>query len=299
MNYLRAALLATILLLPIGVNTPALRYRFSSGTVIVMWIEDGAVILAADSRAMTDEGHADDDCKLLAFSGNIIFTSAGKAHMEIVQPYNAVWEARVVARQTIVRLPRNNNAEPARDIATALAASWGNAAKSYFGHILSLDGGADALRHVTSSYGVLIEGIFAVRGADGAVAVSHMLISLDSTKQGTTIKATPSILGPGFAVMGEQSIFLDYVPHPKNELAARQFKQWQRSVAHKSQSEQNVAFIGQLARWTVDAGFADVGGDVDEVMLNAKGVNWIHRKSVCPADSHSQNFDIGSKQKRK
>jgi len=298
MNDLRAALFVTILLLPIGAGAPALRERFSSGTVIVISIEDGAVILAADSRAMTDEGHTDDDCKLLAFSGYIIFSSAGEAHMEIAQPYSAVWDARVAARQSVMRLPHNNNAAPARDIATSLAASWGNAAKSYFGPITSLDGGADALRHVASSYGNLIEGIFAVRGANGTVAVSHMLISLDSTIHGTTIKATPSILGPGISVMGEQRIVVDHFPQPKNELAARQLKQWQKSVAEKPQNDQRLSFIAQLAQWTVDAGIPQVGGDVDEVMLDASGVNWVHRKSVCPADSHLQNFDVGSKQKR-
>jgi hypothetical protein len=298
MNYLRASLSASILLLAIGVRAPASRDRFTSGTVIVISIEDGAVILAADSRAMTDEGHTDDDCKLLAFSGNIIFSSAGKAHMEIAQPYSAVWDARVAARKSVVSLPHNNKSVPARDVATSLAASWGKAAVSYFSPIVSLEGGADVLRHLASSYGVLVEGIFAVRGADGAVAVSHMLISLDSTISGTTIKATPSILPSGISVMGDHSIVANYVPQPQNELAARQFKQWQKSVADKPQNEQHLSFIAQLAQWTVDAGIPQVGGDVDEVMLNAGGVKWLHRKSVCPQDSQLQNFDVGSKRKR-
>lgn len=278
-------------------GVPELRYRFSSGTVIVISIEDNAVILAADSRAMTDEGHTDDDCKLLAFGDSYVFTSAGQAHVELYKPYAAVWDARVAARQSIAELPHNENVAPARDLATSLAASWGNAATTYFGPIAS-HGGADALRRLANSSGEVVEGIFAVRAATGDIALSHTIISLDSMKSIATIKASPSILGPGIAAMGNGSIVRNYVPRPKNEAAARQLQLWEKSVTDKPRNEKLLSFVAQLAQWTVDAGLPGVGGDVDEVLLNGDGVNWIRRKRVCLADSSAQNLDVGSKRRR-
>lgn len=123
---------ATALLGAVRMDCPIIRTRSSSGTIIVLAIETNKVILAADSRAMTDRGgHTDDDCKLLIFGKNIIFASSGEAHLEVTAPYKAVWDARAAARRSITGLSQKKDAQ-ARDIANALAFSASPSSASIF-----------------------------------------------------------------------------------------------------------------------------------------------------------------------
>ena len=133
------ALLATALLSAVGLDFPIIQTRSSSGTVIVIAIEADKIILAADSRAMTDRGgHTDDDCKLLIFGKNIIFTSSGEAHLGVAGPHKTVRDARAAARRFIATLPQKKDAL-ARDLANALALSWAKAAVNFFQPVVNYE----------------------------------------------------------------------------------------------------------------------------------------------------------------
>jgi hypothetical protein len=246
------------------------------------------VIVAADSRAMTDGGsHRDDDCKILVFGKDIIFASSGLAHTELVRPYAAVWDAKVAAKESVAELSHDKNAT-ARGIADALASSWEKAAAIYFEPIVK-EGGEKAFSVVPAlQRGQIVEAVFIVRTLDDAIAVTHAVVLLDRTTYPSTIVSSSSPIGikPGWAVMGNSNVFINYIPQPKNASAQLQVQGWLKSVANLSVDEQQLSQVGQLVQWTIDAGIPDIGGDVDElVMLRATGARWVHRKSVCPADS--------------
>jgi hypothetical protein len=230
---------ATALLGVVRMDCPIIRTRSSSGTVIVLAIETDKIILAADSRAMTDRGgHTDDDCKLLIFGKDIIFASSGEAHLEVTAPYKAV----------------------------------------------SLSIHADQI----------VEGVFAVRGINGSLIVSHVLISLDPMKTVPTIISTPTLLQAPpahWSVLGYSTVAANYIPQPKNELALLQFHKWQNSVLSKSPGEQKILYAAQLAQWTIDSGFSEVGGAVDEAVLDNNGARWVRRKSNCQQDSREGGHD--------
>jgi hypothetical protein len=288
-----AALLAISLSGAVATNRPIAQARSSSGTVIVISIETNMVILAADSRAMTNRGgHTDDDCKLLIFGKNIIFASAGEAHLEITGPYKAVWDARSAARRSIVRFPQKKDAQ-ARDLARALAFSWAKAAVDFFQPVVN-HGGKDDFVSLSIHADQIVEGVFAVRDINGSLVVSHVLISLDAMKTVPTIISTPTLLQappPHWSVLGYNTVAANYLPQPKNELALLQLRNWRNSVGSKSLDEQKILFAAQLVQWTIDSGYSEVGGIVDEAVLDNNGARWVRRKSNCQEDSREGGHD--------
>lgn len=288
-----AVLLATSLPGAVATNRPIIQARSSSGTVILISIETNMIILAADSRAMTDRGgHTDDDCKLLIFGKNIIFASSGEAHLEVTAPYKAVWDARVAARRSIAGLSQKKDTQ-ARDVANALSSSWAKAAVSFFQSVVNY-GGKDDFVSLSIHADQIVEGVFAVRGINGSLIVSHVLISLDPMKTVPTIISTPTLLQappPHWSVLGYNAVAANYLPQPKNELALLQLQSWRNSVASKSLDEQEILFAGQLVQWTIDSGFSEVGGVVDEAVLDNSGARWVRRKSNCQEDSSEGGHD--------
>ena len=286
-------LLATSLSGAVEIDRPINQPRSSSGTVIVISIETNKVILAADSRAMTDRGgHRDDDCKVLIFGKNIIFTSSGEAHLEITGSYKAVWDARAAARRSIRGLSQKKDAQ-ARDVANALAFSWAKLAVNFFQSVVNY-GGKDDFVGLSIHADQIVEGVFAVRGINGSLIVSHVLISLDPMKTVPIIISTPTLLQAPPAhwfVLGYSTVAANYIPEPKNELALLQFHQWQDSVVGKSPDEQKILYAAQLAQWTIDSGFSEVGGVVDEAVLDNNGAKWVRRKSNCQEDSSEGGHD--------
>ena len=287
------ALLATALLGAVGLDRPIIQTRSSSGTIIVIAIETDKIILAADSRAMTDRGgHTDDDCKLLIFGKNIIFTSSGEAHLEVTGLHKTVWDARAAARRFIATLPQKKDAQ-ARDLANALAFSWAKAAVNFFQPVVNYDG-KDVLPRLSIRPDQIVEAVFAVRAVNGSLAVSHVLISLDPMKTVPTIISTPSLLEAPpalWSVFGYSTVAANYIPQPKNEFALFQFEKWRNSVASKSLDEQEILFAAQLAQWTIDSGASEVGGVVDEAVLDNNGARWVRRKSNCQEDSREGGHD--------
>ena len=286
-------LLAIALVGAFGWNRPIIQARSSFGTVIILVIETDKIILAADSRAMTDRGgHTDDDCKLLIFGKNIIFASSGEAHLEVTAPYTAVWDARAAARRSIARLSQKKDTQ-ARDVANALASSWAKAAVNFFQPVVNY-GGKDDFVSLSIHTEQIVEGVFAVRGINGSLIVSHVLISLDPMKTVPKIVSTPTLLqGPPahWSVLGYSTVAANYIPQPKSELALLQFHKWQNSVVGKSLDEQEILYAAQLAQWTIDSGFSEVGGVVDEAVLDNNGARWVRRKSNCDEDSREGGHD--------
>jgi hypothetical protein len=284
---------ATALLGLLRMKRPIIRTRSSSGTVIVLAIETDKIILAADSRAMTDRGgHTDDDCKLLIFGKNIIFASSGEAHLEVTAPYKAVWDARAAARRSIAGLSQKKDTQ-ARDLANAMGSSWAKAAVNFFQSVVNY-GGKDDFVSLSIHPDQIVEGVFAVRGINGSLILSHVLISLDPTKTVPTIISTPTLLQAPpahWSVLGYSTVAANYIPQPKNELALLQFHKWQNSVVGKSLDEQKILYAAQLAQWTIDSGFSEVGGVVDEAVLDNNGARWVRRKSNCQEDSSEGGHD--------
>jgi hypothetical protein len=284
---------ATALLGVVRMDCPIIRTRSSSGTVIVLAIETDKIILAADSRGMTDRGgHTDDDCKLLIFGKNIIFASTGEAHLEVTAPYKAVWDARAAARRSIARLSQKKDTQ-ARDVANALASSWAKAAVDFFQSVMNY-GGKDDFVSLSIHADQIVEGIFAVRGINGSLIVSHVLISLDPMKSIPTIISTSTLLQAPpehWSVLGYSTVAANYIPQPKNELALLRFHKWQNSVVSKSLDEQKILYAAQVAQWTIDSGFSEVGGVVDEAVLDNNGTRWVRRKSNCQEDSREGGYD--------
>jgi hypothetical protein len=232
---------------------------------------------------MIDNGrHKDDDCKILLFGKDVIFTTAGMAHFEVTGPYTAVWDARVAARRVIAKLARPKDT-PAEALARTLASSWEKEAVNFFQTVVR-HGGENGI--TTYAGNQIVECIFAVRAVDDTLAVSHALITVDSSTAPTTIKSADSILKPvAIAAIGYGTVLQKYYPHPTTPLARAQEQQWHKSVANKTHEEQLISFIAQLVQWTIDAHLEEIGGDVDEAILDASGARWVRRKSNCVRDS--------------
>ena len=257
--------------------------KSSAGTVAVIAVENHQVVLAADSRAMIEnEKHKDDDCKILVFGKDVIFVAVGEAHLEVTGSYNAVWDARIAARQSIAQVPRKNDIQAA-ELANALASSWGKAAVNFFQPVVGNGG-----KRFLALYGgnEIVESAFAVRGVNGTTAVSHALVTLDSATIPPQIRSDVSSFQPGTVVaMGYGTMVSDYYPHPKTESAMAQARAWQKSVMNKTHDEQLLSYVAQLVQWTIDAGVPEIGGHVDEAILDAGGAQWVRRKCNCVMDS--------------
>jgi hypothetical protein len=262
----------------------------SSGTVIVINVEANRIILAADSRATTDDGYDNNDCKLLTFSKNTIFTSSGHVHLSVGPAKGETWDGRVVARRLIAE-PRKTKVTSAKDEATRLAEAWGATVVSFLQPMLRR-GGRDAIASLMV-HGVIVEGLFAVRADAGDVAASVVTVSLDND-----IVKVLHTLPLGFSVMGYSTVVAEYIPAPKTVSAAELLSKWVESVKGQSAAERAVSLTAQLTQWTIDYGETpQIGGAVDEVWLDTNGVHWVLRKSACLADSRAQDFRVGFERK--
>jgi hypothetical protein len=227
---------------------------------------DTTVVVAADSRlAIIDPdkidpqpSFRDNDCKIRALNGNLVFAAAG--FLTGPSMFLGRWDVRQIA----VDLARSRTVNSASDIDN-LAMEW-----------------AEALRHlqIFPSY----------QGIPEVQAVFAGIVGIPKRTHAANIWVMISGLAPiNFKVFepDKDSRAIHTYGSGYNSLMGYA-RDHGPVIPDTNEQPDEDRLVGTTYRVTAlaikESTDHTVGGEIDQVRLSAKGVEWIHRKPNCPAE---------------
>jgi len=251
--------------------------QIRSGTVVFAMFTKNDLILAVDSRANVDLGggrskNRDDQCKLSASNGKVIFAVAGLSQMDGPGGFDFVDTARMVASGVEVK---------SRSDLERLADSWALRTRATFKRI-SHD------REWATVPGLgkpLVVGIFASRDSNGNIMISETNVTHVANSEPFTSAKTEDwgyggnqyaaryIAGYGRDAISE--LYAGKTERAKaNSVLAKRLKS---TVTVSDMERTTIEFCQLVARWYPN----EVGGPIDQVHLGPHGIEWLHRKQNC------------------
>jgi hypothetical protein len=258
---------------------------FDSGTVIVVEHLQDEVIMATDSRLLTENNVAKDTCKIKIYKNIGVFAASGSVHFSQTPDGESwLWDANRTAMEAFQMARTMKGKE---DKATRAATIWGDRGREFFQMPLKATNSQEFIReiHSNNDFGEIVEGIFAANES-GTLTFVHAGIFLKEEGAGTYAIVTkidpPSRVGT-ISVMGYSTIAQKFLTATPTAWARTEFLKWKASLPKdltKTQTEE--LFISQLVQWTIDSKATNrVGGDVNTVVLDESGVRWLKRKEYC------------------
>jgi hypothetical protein len=249
------------------------------GTVIIVGRTKDQVVVATDSRATLKNGHSDDYCKISAFGNKLVFVSAGIRSFDLPGKFPMSWdsnkEARTASRDQI------KNVE-------GIASDWGASSAN----ILQLPASANPARFMRqlNTHGKIITiGVFAGVDPNGDIETNYAKIIIDPAAQDPNRVVTYNLqsveLGPlplRWTVIGEAAIASEFLAD-KSARARSAWARWTPVLEKSAPRDQLALDAAQLVKWTIQYGPPNVGGPVDEIMIDNTGSHWILRKDSCSA----------------
>jgi hypothetical protein len=255
----------------------------TQGTVVFVEVLKDEIVFVADSRvtAKSRDGgggafHMDNDCKLTAFENDAIFASSGARHYTFVDEGKPnTWDSHEVAQEAI-RLGRIPQGE---DTVVAFAAKyWAARAKSFFQiaydikpsdfpHNIDIVNGAFASRDKTGQFSAYTVRITPEDGP--ANSKKQVIVSVTKPLVKWAIFSYPPVIQEFMALESTRS----------REEATKWGKGLPRNITEEEFGERLAI---QLVQWTID--FTDnpmIGGDVNAVVLDRKGIRWPVQKEYC------------------
>ncbi|HXJ10645.1 MAG TPA: hypothetical protein VNH19_00115 [Candidatus Limnocylindrales bacterium] len=256
---------------------------FDSGTVVVVEHMKDEIIVATDSRLITENNVAKDTCKIKTYKNIGAFAASGSVHfLRTPDGKSWLWDANRTAMEAF-QMART--AKGKEDEATRAASIWGHRGREFFQMPLKATNSEEFIReiHSNNDFGEIVEGIFAVNES-GILTVVHAGIFLKEDAGTYTIVARidpPSIVGTALA-MGYGGIVQKFLPTP-TAWARTEFLKWKASLPKDlTNTQTEELFISQLVQWTIDSKATNrIGGDVNTVVLDQSGVRWLKRKEYC------------------
>jgi hypothetical protein len=251
------------------VRQPHTRWRFAKGTTTVIDVGTDRVILASDSRVTLPNGYRDDDCKISAYDGELIFSGAGYRNISSSMP-SRTWDAHDQALQSF----QIAKASHTTDVVSATAREWETETKQFF------SGPPAALQDLLDSgFHKIFDALFVGQDNGGRLVAIHDQLRIEAP--GPRAQVTSEILSaPMIRAFGVSDVAEEFEKQTSPSSVAA-VKKWRESVSGKSQRDQDISFASQLVRWTIQYGPDNVGGAVDSVVLDSAGIHWVARKPIC------------------
>jgi hypothetical protein len=236
-------------------------------------------VFSADSRVTASNGsYMDNDCKLATFENDVMFTGSGQRQLsEPVGGKQYPWDSHIVAREAI-KIGRRSHGS--HTLAYSAAHAWADASVHVFQAIV------DADPTYFPRYRDTANGAFASKDESGNISVYTITIRVEDNranpKKAIVVKTIREVAPQGFAVFGYAPIIQEFLngtsPRAKDTIA-----KWESTLPRiTSEIEFDERLDMQLIQWTID--FANermVGGNVNSVALNRKGIRWLAQKDYC------------------
>ena len=281
MNFRRALCLSVLFFILSAYLADA---QMLSGTVVVGTFTQEDLVLAADSRMVTIVGgkilsHVDDDCKISAVNGKIIFASSGWTIYDGsfgIEGFDLKTEGQTLASKANIRSEADLR---------ALADAWASRANTLMNGLAfhNLQAWKDNPYH----FGEIADAIFVSRDASGTIMASIARILSDpSTTSAPSISSQilverndpehPNVtitLGEGEFLM--QQIATGQSLSPRLDADVQHRLLFARTVTEMTSA--TLAFAQLAEQRSPEM----VGGPIDQIHLGPKGIEWLSRKKNC------------------
>lgn len=267
--------------------------QISSGTIIIFNLTKDEIVVAADSRALTDNGGPPDDsyCKIAAIRDQFIFTSVGSARYAKTNPADTVesWDNAAVARDALRDVTEETVVDDA--FMDRIATYWGTTVKNNWNSLCllhrekcakstTLTVGNPQLTELTAGIFIGAKGLF-VRGVsiDFDSDMARVFNPVDYAI-GTLGQCWPCGEGEQICAAGSH---VDVAAQFCSERKADTKLSVRTALTG---ADKHAKLAVEIVEKTIDAyeqSAGDVGGPVDSVTITkGGGITWNSRKDNCP-----------------
>jgi hypothetical protein len=253
----------------------------ASGTIVVIAQTKSRVIIAADSRVGTTEYGTivqsvdDSSCKIAALSGDVVFAAAG-----LLSDGKQSWTAISAANAAIANTPHGRRISGAES--DSVLARWADSMTRNY-----MEFSRDQLSaYADANNSHLTTGVLAGVEKTGHAWIHAVMLNYSKngslSYQGYVL--TSNDPPTAYYSLGKDSVFREFEEDKKSSRAMAERTAWDHIRLR------GTAFDEFKARRLVELTIMyhtdklDVGGPVDEIELDTKGVRWIHVKQNCQGD---------------
>ena len=270
---------ALIVLLIIFSPVASFGDQITSGTIIVIAQTKRSVIIAGDSRAgETNDGITitstnDCECKLAALGGNTAFAAAG-----VIGNREKHWKAASEAANARAATIRGDAPIGSSD-GDLILKRWAESMMNKLSDFST----QSLIAVANANKGRITTGVLAGVEADGSVWIHDVAISFSSvvglSYQGHTL--TSNDPPTAYYFLGKSEIGMEFEEFKTSERSIRERARWSR-LKLKGRAFDRFK-TRRLVELTIEfhPDKSEVGGKVDEIELDSKGVRWTSLKKNC------------------
>lgn len=249
---------------------------FNTGTIIVVAQTKQRIIIAADSRrGVTIDGSTiqtfdDNACKIAAFSGNVTFAAAGV--LGDGYSWSAIGQAVDILKNSVKGRISSADGE-------VILIKWAQAMIQKFSNFSSNQLSVYAANNGNRiSIGVLAGVEESKKPWARAVIVNFSSAGLYHDAYELISRDPPT----AYYFLGKSAIGLEFVGDKRSGRAMKELKSWEhRSLSGASLDRFKARRLVELTiMYNPDK--SEVGGPVDQIEVDAKGLRWLRLKPGCP-----------------
>ena len=264
------------LLIPIVFIAYSASAQINSGTLIVFQITKDKLVIAADSRSMTNGVPDDTSCKIMAFNDKIVFFTDGSAGYRPINPFDIAFDNRTEAANAIRSQVQRSSLE---DIANAWAQNVIQRWQSLYALHPEVVVDASKIKK-----GELADGVFA-EAVNGKIIIAARTIVF-KPEDLIPIVAYPlsgdCTTGP--CAVGITDVFSEYMAKPPTSRRAISENITKPGIDEIARAKRLIE-LSKLHSVQKDS----IGGDIDVLELSNSGrIQWDARKDNC-----QKNQDVG------
>lgn len=257
--------------------------QIKEGSLGIAYFTNEKIVMVGDSRITLGGLQFDDQCKVAAPGGNIVFVTAGAASFisplrSSVPSWDNLDEAHVAYKKIIARYstPAGHLLDIANSFAESLRLKWTEAANHYRAQVE--EGAPD---------GGLTRALFGGRDSSGRLQLVDVFIAFQASNVNDPVSAQVGYVQDcpsNFCSFGNGAIAVEFIKQTTPR-AAQEAKTWRPSpdVAPKDVDIERTMRLVELTIKLDDR--KTVGGPIDAVQLSRGGdLRWYRRKANCPAE---------------
>jgi hypothetical protein len=263
--------------------------QIQHGSIGVVYLTDDEVVMAADSRGTIGGSHFDDQCKINALDGKILFVSTGNVvtySNQVANPLGSVpsWNNYAEVRASYERIIQQfstaatHMTDIAIDYASDLRSKWAGAAiynRAFVSNAAAVQGG----NRLTAAF-------FAGYDGSGKARVAQVLITFNERDLLNPVGMEVGLITcpvQNFCAIGRPEIVAEFL-QTSTDRAMVDTKLWRppsTTLWDDIDLERTVHLVELTIRYQGD----DVGGEIDAVELDrGNDARWYRRKDNCPAN---------------
>jgi hypothetical protein len=264
------------------------------GTVLVATMTSNNVTVAEDSRIGGAGKYCDEDCKIIALGGKLIFGFSGPRKFDIIYAHHPKdvaakihWEAHAAAVHAYQLAQPKTTQETARQFAIIATTIFANSIKAVGPKdFIAMTGGHPDDLSMAVFVGMNVstsrpEG-YAVRfsySASKQSACYQIMGIVQPTRPGDPYGAFDA---------GSDTKVIEEIKSGQSFWATSELKRWNQSVAGKKFDEKAILYAVELVNWEINYSHdPNIGGKVDYMVLTRDGIA-DHRKPRCHGQGENQ-----------